>query len=68
MTPHQMRLRKLEEILGQTNRTINDAKFFTDLLSGICQDYLGQFNGYTNEMFLKVLLGLNNSSSQILSI
>jgi len=62
-----MRLRKLEEILGQTNRTLEDVKFFVDLLTNLCKDYAGQFHGYSNEMFLKVCFLKEDSYLTILS-
>jgi hypothetical protein len=49
-----MRLKKLEEMIEQNNKTLEDVKFFVDFLNNLCKDYAGQFHGYTNEMFLKV--------------
>lgn len=49
-----MRIRRLEEILCREDRNIEDVKFFIDFLITICKEYNMQFQGYSNQMFLKV--------------
>ncbi len=44
----------MQEIFAREARSLEDAKFFSDLLTALCKEYKLHFYGYNLEMHLKV--------------